>query len=279
MANNLRVTLVQTSLHWHDPEANRRQLTEKLSSVKGNTDLIVLPEMFTSGFTNHPENLTSSGNASEWLLEQAQQLGAAITGSVACAIDEGEEGYLKDVKSQNAEEQLPPFVNRLLFATPDGQLFHYDKVHLFRMYNEHKRYQYGNERCVIEYNGWRLLLTVCYDLRFPVFCRNRNDYDLMLCVANWPEARRHHWRTLLQARAIENQAYVVGVNRVGVDGKGYRYSGDSLAIDYLGELLIDQPGEWVETVNFNAELLTAYRHKFPAWRDADDFSLKLNKNK
>ncbi len=280
MVNNLRVTLVQTSLHWHDPDANRQQLAEKLASVKGKTDLIVLPEMFTSGFTNHPENLTSSGNASEWLLDQARRVGSAITGSVACAIDtDDEEVYLGSGEREETEEALPPFVNRLLFATPDGQLFHYDKVHLFRMYNEHKRYQYGDERCVIDYNGWRLLLTVCYDLRFPVFCRNRNDYDLMLCVANWPEARRHHWRTLLQARAIENQAYVVGVNRVGVDGKGYRYSGDSLAVDYLGELLIDQPDEWVETVTFDMELLNTYRHKFPAWQDADEFSLKLNKNK
>ena len=260
---DLRVTLVQTSLVWHDPGANRQLLEQKLQSLAGQTDLVVLPEMFTSGFTIHPEGLYNESATADWLLLQAQTLNIAITGSIATAIDV-------------ADETKPNFANRLLFATPEGELFHYDKVHLFRMGDEHLRYQPGKERVVLEYNGWRLLLTVCYDLRFPVFCRNRQDYDAMICVANWPDSRRLHWRTLLQARAIENQAYVVGVNRVGKDGQGLSYSGDSLAINYLGDLLIDEPGEWERTMIFNRNALEAYKKKFPAWRDADEFTVHLH---
>ncbi len=254
---------MQTSLHWHDPEANLKQLSHKLSDINEPTDLVILPEMFTSGFTVHPEVTDENSLTTDWLLEMSQKIGAAITGSVACRYE-----------SATVSENASPFVNRLLFATPSGDLYHYDKVHLFRMADEHKRYYAGTERKVIAYKGWRLLLTVCYDLRFPVFCRNKGDYDAMLCVANWPQARRHHWRTLLQARAIENQAYVVGVNRVGLDGKGIEYSGDSMVIDFRGESLVDQPGEWEQTVSLDSDALNQYREAFPAWQDADDFLLR-----
>ncbi|MGH1486344.1 MAG: amidohydrolase [Cellvibrionaceae bacterium] len=267
---DLRVTLVQTSLEWHNPEANRAALSKKLEPVKGSTDLIVLPEMFTSGFTSHPEDIEAGSHTVEWLREQACQLNAAITGSIACHVV----GSDSDKGDTNKT-----YVNRLLFVTPEGELQYYDKVHLFRMGGEHKRYQAGEQRCVISYKGWRLLMTVCYDLRFPVFCRNttqedRYDYDAMVCVANWPESRREHWRTLLKARAIENQAFVVGVNRVGVDGNNLSYSGDSLAVDCYGTLLVDETGEWVNTVQLSQKAMLEYRQKFPVWQDADSFSLE-----
>jgi predicted amidohydrolase len=206
-----------------------------------------------------------------WMQAQAKLLGAAITGSVACDLSLQDANVSESAAENISDNNKPRFVNRMLFVTPQGDFFQYDKVHLFKMADEHKRYQAGNERCVITYKGWRILLTVCYDLRFPVFCRNKNDYDLMLCVANWPSGRAHHWRSLLIARAIENQAYVAGVNRVGKDGNGLDYSGDSLAIDFLGELLVDKPNEWVETLVFDQQALTAYRQRFRAWEDADKF--------
>ena len=259
----LRVSLVQTSLVWLNPQANRQLLQEKLLPLSSETDLIVLPEMFTSGFVTHPEDLKRDSTTVDWLLRQAKDLDAAIVGSVAMVTEQGPADKLSHV-------------NRLLFATPEGTLTCYDKVHLFRMAGEHKRYQPGNQRRIVSFKGWSILLTVCYDLRFPVFCRNRNDYDLMLCVANWPRPRCNHWRTLLQARAIENQACVVGVNRVGTDGQGQNYSGNSMAINHLGEILIDQPGEWVATATFSLTDLGNYRETFPAWQDADDFTLHLN---
>lgn len=271
----LRTTLVQTELCWLDPAANRQMLEAKFLALKGKTDLIVLPEMFTSGFTIEPEMMNDIDGTVAWLQAQAQFLGAAITGSVACDLSHQDSIIEKPAPKNTSDNTKPRFVNRMLFVTPEGDLFQYDKVHLFKMADEHKRYQAGSERCVITYKGWRILLTVCYDLRFPVFCRNRNDYDLMLCVANWPTTRAHHWRSLLIARAIENQAYVVGVNRVGKDGNGLEYSGDSLAIDYLGELLVDKPNEWVETLVFDQQALMAYRQCFPAWEDADDFSINI----
>ena len=267
----LRTTLVQTDLSWLDPVANRQMLEEKFLALQGKTDLIVLPEMFTSGFTIEPERMNDTNGTVAWMQAQAKLLGAAITGSVACDLSLQDANVSESAAENISDNNKPRFVNRMLFVTPQGDFFQYDKVHLFKMADEHKRYQAGNERCVITYKGWRILLTVCYDLRFPVFCRNKNDYDLMLCVANWPSGRAHHWRSLLIARAIENQTYVVGVNRVGKDGNGLDYLGDSLAIDFLGELLVDKPNEWVKTLVFDQQTLTAYRQRFRAWEDADEF--------
>lgn len=263
LPGQLRVSLVQTDLAWHQPEVNRQQLQGKLAHLTGKTDLIVLPEMFTSGFTTEPDRL-NNGNENlnsptlVWMQQQAQALNAAVTGSTVYQTDQGN-------------------LNRLWFVTPQGDTNHYDKVHLFRMADEHLRYLPGQRRVVVNYLGWRLLLTVCYDLRFPVFCRNRNDYDAMLCVASWPSSRRQPWRTLLQARAMENLSYVVGVNRIGEDGKGWHYSGDSLAVCYDGNLLVDRPqGEaFVHTVNLDYQALDEFRAKFPAWMDADSFELTL----
>lgn len=271
MTENLRVTLVQSELVWHDPDANRMAFAEKLEGLQGQTDLVVLPEMFTTGFTMEPESAaeicyeTQAGLQSEtigWLQEQAKMLGAAVCGSVAMRLGEGQAIY----------------VNRLLFVMPNGAVAHYDKRHLFRMANEHHHYQSGTGRNIVEYRGWRILLQVCYDLRFPVFSRNNNDYDLALYVANWPEPRRMAWRTLLQARAIENLCYVVGVNRVGVDVNGLSYSGDSLMADFKGECLLDNAiGEvFTDTGQLSKTELNDFREKFPAWQDADNFVLNLN---
>ncbi len=254
----LRVSLVQPDLVWHQPKLNRELLSKLMDPLVGCTDLVLLPEMFTSGFTEHPENLASDSETMPWLLQESRRLGAAVAGSLAVPVEEG-------------------FVNRLLFVTPDGHVHHYDKVHLFRMGDEHLRYRPGKSRDVIEFRGWRLLLTVCYDIRFPVFCRNQMDYDALICVANWPSARRHHWRSLLTARAIENQAYVLGVNRVGIDGRDLHYSGDSLAVDYNGQYIIDGPAEpWVMTASLDGPKLQSYRESFPAWKDRDGFSLHLS---
>ncbi len=268
--DDLRITLVQTNLAWHQPEVNRTQLAAQLAPLVNSTDLIVLPEMFTSGFTQDPDRLPTSDHEDSqhsltaeptrhWMLTQARLLNAALCGSVVYQTAEGN-------------------TNRLLFVTPDGTCHTYDKVHLFRMAGEHKRYLAGNERKVINYKGWEILLTVCYDLRFPVFCRSRNDYDLMLCVANWPAPRRHPWRALLIARAIENLAYAAGVNRVGTDGNGLEYSGDSMLVDFKGEAMIDAPEHtpFVTTATLSAAELSRFREKFPAWQDSDDFTLHLN---
>ncbi len=234
---------------------------EQLSEV----DLIILPEMFTSGFTQYPENSlldTSTGNTTiGWMKQEAARYQAAVVGSVA---------YQKPSVGGAAE-----VVNRLLFVTPDQNVVFYDKCHLFTMGGEHERYKAGSERRVVNYKGWDILLTICYDLRFPVFCRNQDDYELMLCVANWPKVRRHPWRTLLQARAIENQAYVVGVNRVGCDGNSLVYQGDSMAIDYWGNPLVDGCDgreQILQTSLSKSDLLEA-RKSFPVGNDADAFKL------
>jgi predicted amidohydrolase len=257
----LHVTLVQPDLLWLDPSANREALSLLLNDHIVTTDLIVLPEMFTSGFTQYPESLLNDQCTLQWMQVQARRHNAAITGSIAC-----------EVESSNGQRH---YVNRMLFVTAQGDVSFYDKCHLFSMGGEHERYQPGNIRCIVPYRGWRILLTVCYDLRFPVFCRNKGDYDVMLCVANWPKSRRHPWRTLLQARAIENQAYVIGVNRVGLDGNGLEYSGDSMAVDFFGEILADgdsaQPQ--ILSVVLDQEALFGARRAFPVLNDADSFEL------
>jgi predicted amidohydrolase len=253
---DLRATLVQQPLAWHDAAANRRHLEALLAPHAGTSDLVVLPEMFTTGFTMAAAEVaeTMDGPSVAWLRATAQRLGAVVAGSVV--IDDG--GHR----------------NRLLWATPDGGLAWYDKRHLFRMAREHEHYAAGEQRLVLEVGGWRVLPLVCYDLRFPVWSRNRGDYDLALYVANWPAARRYPWSTLLRARAIENLCYVIGVNRVGTDGKGIEYSGDSAVIDPLGQPVVDcGAAACVTTVTLSAEILAAHRARFPAHLDADEFRL------
>ncbi|MEE4146841.1 MAG: amidohydrolase [Halieaceae bacterium] len=253
---DLSTTLIQCELAWEQPADNRRQIGEIIAGLDGIPDLIVLPEMFTTGFSmNALANAEAPGGATEqWLLELAVRHNCALTGSIAVAAGEG-------------------VYNRMLFATPEGVQY-YDKRHLFRMAGEHKRYRAGKGRVIVSWRGWRILLQVCYDLRFPVFSRNREDYDLAIYVANWPAVRREHWRQLLVARAIENLACVVGVNRVGSDAKGLDYSGDSLAIAADGTLLRDMGNEnGAARVLLNGAALQRYREGFPCQLDADSFQL------
>jgi predicted amidohydrolase len=254
---NLAVTLIQCELAWEQPEDNRRQIGAIIDGLDGETDLIVLPEMFTTGFSmNALANAEDPGGATEqWLLQIAQQRDCAVTGSIA--VRDGEGVY-----------------NRMLFATPSG-VQHYDKRHLFRMAGEDRRYLPGEDRVIVHWRHWRINLQVCYDLRFPVFSRNREDYDLLLYVANWPAPRRYHWRHLLIARAIENLACVVGVNRIGSDARGLSYSGDSLAVAADGKILLDalrKDGAFQVVLN-GADLQT-YREEFPCQLDADHFQLE-----
>jgi omega-amidase len=253
---DLNVTLVQQPLAWQDAAANRARFAELLAPLAGRTDLVVLPEMFTTGFSMHAEGLAEdmAGPTVDWLRTLAAELRAVVTGSVIIAAD--------------------GFRNRLLWARPDGTMAAYDKRHLFRMAREHEHYAAGGERVVVELNGWRVLPQVCYDLRFPVFSRNRNDYDLAVYVANWPAARRYAWSTLLRARAIENLSYVIGVNRVGTDGAGLEYAGDSVALDPLGQPLLDLGATSAVTqVTLSASVLAEHRRRFPAHLDADEFRL------
>lgn len=261
---NLVVSLVQGATRWHDAAANRAYYGERVRALKGVSDLVVLPETFLSGFTNETLGQAEpmDGEGVRWLQALAVDVGAVVTGSLV--IREGEK-----------------CVNRLVWARPDGSHAYYDKRHLFRMAGEHERYAGGKDRLVVELKGWRICPQVCYDLRFPVWLRNRHDaetgrfdYDLILFVANWPAPRRHAWNTLLQARAIENLSYCIGVNRVGEDGNGIAYAGESAAIDYLGNpLALLGAQEQVVTVSLDAAALAAYRQRFPAWMDAEAFSL------
>jgi predicted amidohydrolase len=256
---DLKVTLIQPDMHWQSPAENRTMYEQLMDQNASNTDLVVLPEMFSTGFTMDSRTAAEpmGGESCQWLQQQAQRRGVAITGSLAIASGDS-------------------YVNRMIFSFPDGGQIFYDKRHLFRMAGEHERYQPGDKRVVVEYRGWRILLQVCYDLRFPVFSRNNNDYDLALYVANWPEPRRQPWRKLLQARAIENLCYVAGVNRVGTDANGHKYSGDSMLVDFKGELLIDhQPGvTFCDTATLSGQSLTQFKEAFPAWLDADSFIIQ-----
>ncbi len=256
---DLRVTLVQSHLHWEDAAENLALLSAKVKGLRGTTDLVVLPEMFTTGFTMRSAELAEGmdGRTVAWMKENARELDAALYGSVI--IREGDHCY-----------------NRGLFVTPDGMVTTYDKRHLFRFARETDHYTAGNKRVVVEWRGWRILLQICFDLRFPVFARNRGDYDAILYVANWPEVRRYPWSHLLIARAIENQCHVVGVNRVGQDGNGHLYSGDSAAIDPRGAVTGLEPGaEGVLNTVFDRAALEDFRAKFPVAMEADRFDLLL----
>lgn len=272
--NDLRLAFLQTHIDWQNPERNRQHIAQQLERARqsyGECDLWVLPEVFTTGFAPSPNRPYGpkqaiaeaiDGPTTQWMQAQAAIHQAVITGSVT--IDDNGKRF-----------------NRLLWVQPDGQYYYYDKRHLFRMGGEHKRYSMGDKPLLIEWKGWRFSPQVCYDLRFPAWCRNRAEhqqpesrmvYDVQLFVANWPESRRHHWRTLLQARAIENLSYCVGVNRVGQDANGLQYSGDSMVVSPEGSLLCDakaEEGAFYSTLSW--QQLCDYRQRFPAFLDADTF--------
>lgn len=252
----MNISLLQTDIKWADPVFNRSHI-EKLLEKLPKTDLVVLPEMFTTGFCNSPKELAEQTNSTTllWMQEMAKCKDCAITGSIAINAD-GE------------------YYNRLYFVMPDGSHYFYDKRHLFTYGGEHKQYIAGKNKLIVEYKGFRILLLICYDLRFPVFSRNKGDYDLVVYVANWPIARIHVWDILLKARAIENQSYVAGVNRVGQDPSS-NYCGASSIVDFFGnEIGRDETSkECFISAELDLEKLNKFRQKFPFLNDADSFDL------
>jgi omega-amidase len=254
---DLDVALVQTELAWHDPKANHAHFEQLLEQAQG-ADLVVLPEMFSTGFSMESEALAEQegGPSSQWLQAQAQRLQAVVCGSLIIQAADGS------------------YRNRFLWARPDGSLAYYDKRHLFRMAGEHQHFQAGDQQVVLDVKGWQVRPLVCYDLRFPVWSRSAGSADLIIYTANWPAARRNHWNRLLPARAIENLCYVAAVNRVGTDGKGYPYSGDSQVLNFQGDYLIEpSAADAVLRSKLSAKDLAAYRERFPAHLDADSFTL------
>ena len=255
-----RISLVQQPLAWHDAAANSAHFAQVLRPLAGQTDLVVLPEMFTTVFTMKPEQHAEEANGAtrEWLLAQASALDAAVGGSVAIR-DEGR------------------YYNRFMLALPGGPTYWYDKRHLFRMAGEHRHYDSGDHALIVEWRGARLCPLVCYDLRFPVWSRRRPelDYDVVIYSANWPSPRVYAWTTLLRARAIENVAYCVGVNRTGVDGGGNPHPGASAVIDFMGQPVLELGSEpMVATVGVDLAAMRDWRDKFPAHLDADAFTLE-----
>ena len=253
----MQVALVQTALEWENSSNNRALLDKKLSAISPHTDLVVLPEMFTTGFTMHPHHCaeTMEGPIVKWMQRWAQHLQAALVGSVAIV----ENGM---------------FYNRLLFVTPEGNVLNYDKKHRFALAGEDQVYEAGKNCWCIDYKGWKICPFICYDLRFPVFSRNTENYDISLYVANWPAPRIQAWDVLLRARAVENMCYTLGVNRVGIDGNGLEYPGHSQAIDCFGNYLLSpQPTEGVFTVVLDKEKLEEARLRFPFLNDRDTFTM------
>lgn len=253
---NLKVSLLQLDLKWEDKSANFKQIDAFLSGL-GQSNLVVLPEMFTTGFTMDSSSLAEpmEGNTLKWMQKWASELEVLLIGSF--------------IVEENG------FFNRLLAVKPDGSFDYYDKKHLFRMGKEQEHYDSGNRNITIDYLGWKIKPFICYDLRFPVWCRNTTQAELMLFVANWPERRKEHWRSLLVARAIENMAFVIGVNRVGEDGNGIAHSGNSMLVNARGERLIElEDKSGVLQYTLSKEDLQQYRLSFPAHLDADSFEIK-----
>jgi len=258
MSNSLSVAIIQTNLVWENPSENRRLLNDKIDAINDSVDLIILPEMFTSGFTMNAIEVaeTMNGETISWLKSKAKETEALIIGSLVIADNNN-------------------YYNRLVGVEPCETVTHYDKRHTFTLAGEHKVYTAGNAKVILNYKGWKICPLVCYDLRFPVWARNVEDYDVLLYVANWPKVRVNAWDALLKARAIENMSYCIGVNRVGFDGNNYEYSGHSGAYDVLGhriDTILDSK-EAVEIVVLEKEHIKKYREKLNFLNDKDDFTL------
>jgi predicted amidohydrolase len=255
---NITIALVQTDIRWHDIEHNLKQTEKAIGGMQNNISLIILPEMFTTGFTMEPEKFAEDMETSPTINEikkWSASTGADITGSI--------------IIRQNGH-----YFNRLVWASPDGNIRYYDKSHLFRIAGEDKKYSRGNDSIIVEKDGWKIMPLICYDLRFPVFSRNiKLAYDILLFTANWPASRQDHWESLLKARAIENQCYVIGVNRTGAGGNGLQYDGGSAVFDFSGKCIAHAgSGEKVIECICEYNALVNYRKKFPFWMDADEFS-------
>lgn len=253
----MKVALIQSPLVWEDPKLNRDYFEQKINSIEAGTDLIVLPEMFTTGFTMQPERIAEpmNGETVVWMQSLAKANNCAITGSLAI-IEEGN------------------YYNRLLFVFPTGEIQYYNKRHLFTLAGEDKSYIGGTHKVIIAYKGWKICPLICYDLRFPVFARNIENYDLLIYVANWPKTRINAWDTLLKARAIENMSYTIGVNRLGIDDNNLEYIGHSQIADYLGNSVIEpQKEEGVFVAELDKEALLETRKKLDFLKDKDHFEL------
>lgn len=257
MSETLKVTYIQTKLTWENPKANKAHFERKLAECPEDADLIILPEMFTTGFSMNAEaNAEEAEVVLNWMKLQSEKFQVAVTGSA--------------MVKENGK-----YYNRMFFVTPDGSYSKYDKKHLFTLAKEHETYEPGNERCVVDYKGWKLNLLVCYDLRFPVWSRNKDDYDALIYVANWPKKRVAAWDILLQARAVENMSYCIGLNIIGTDGNDFPYVGHSSAYDALGKCLSDHDPEEeaIQTVTLEKSHLHKLRDKLGFLRDKDNFSI------
>jgi len=258
MSNTLSIATIQFDVKWEDKQSNFRYVEQQLLLIDKATQLVILPEMFSTGFSMNPSLLAESmeGETVKWMTELAEKFSVALMGSI--------------IVSENGNN-----FNRMIFAKPDGEIEFYDKRHLFRMGEENNHYTGGKQRKIFNFLGWRICPQICYDLRFPVWSRNRNDYDLLVYVASWPKARRDVWRTLAIARAMENQSYVAIANRVGVDGMNLEYSGDSMIIDYKGDIIAEAVLGESSVVNaiIDKQQLIEFKDKFPTWMDADVFTL------
>jgi len=256
----MKITIVQSDPEWENKYRNLKKLDELISSLNGDTDIIVLPEMFTTGFSMNPKDLSEApfSETYEWMVNHSVKGNFGICGSYIVKQDEH-------------------FFNRWIFVSPESNSWHYDKRHLFTMRNENRIYTQGNKRIVFSFRGVRICPNICYDLRFPVWSRNLNDYDLLINSANWPEIRREAWSILLKARAIENQCFVVGVNRVGYDNSGILHMGNSVILDPRGNIIteLNENKEGVATGEISLSELNDFRKEFPALQDADNFSITL----
>jgi len=295
--STLSITCIQTHLHWEDKTANLQMLEQKINSIKEKTEIVVLPEMFSTGFSMKPAELaeTMEGETVQWMKRMAAAKKIILTGSVIIK----EEGPVVGLQSSQTEHSNsvqtgtvgPRYFNRLIWVLPNGQYGVYDKRHRFAFAGEDEQYTAGTKRLIASVKGWKINLLVCYDLRFPVWARQTSppapspqgerggtgaEYDVLIYVANWPERRSHAWKTLLQARAIENQSYVVGVNRVGKDGNDIYHSGDSMIIDPMGEVLYTKKDEEnIFTITLDKTHLQNIREKLPFLKDADGFIINL----
>ena len=260
MMENLNIAILQANLHWENSSENLVMFDELLQQISEKTDLIILPEMFSTGFSMNAENLaeTMNGKSVEWMKKKAGELDSAITGSL--------------IITENGN-----YYNRLFFVYPDGSYKTYNKRHTFTLAKEDETYTAGKERLVVELKGWKICPLICYDLRFPVYARNTEYYDVLIYVANWPEKRVNAWDALLKARAIENMSYCVGVNRTGEDGDGYVYNGHSAVYDCLGNAMtaLDREVIFVEELKLKRSHIRETRGKLKFLEDRDDFSLHL----
>ena len=255
----LNIAVFQFDLVWENPEANRTKIDQLLQNISNTTDIVFLPEMFTTGFSVNVLELAEpmDGETVQWMKQRCAEHQLALCGSLII-------------------QDNDQFFNRLVFVEPSGEIHFYNKRHLFTMGNEGIHFQKGIERLIVQYKGWRICPLICFDLRFPVWSRNRNEYDLLVYSANWPGNRNDAWNALLKARAIENQCYVVGVNRVGTDGLGVDYSGDSQVFCPKGKHLAKSLSAHEEllSASLSYKEMTVFREKFPVFKDADDFNIK-----